>query len=540
LAQVIAICIAPQTRVATAMEGQAAQELLVFEGRQHEHQVWRLLGEVVRAAIPNIAALLLTLIPETMNMLSIGQVAVSEDAVAAIGLGNMVQNCFGLSIGIGLTGALDTLVSQATGAGQHELSIAYLQRSRVLVTLQLLWMVPLLWFSKEWLVVLRQHQEVSHLASQYNRAALLGLVGMLQFEANQVFLRNKGWLNGPTLVVAATTALHTLWCYIFIWYLRLGNEGAGWANTVTGCLQCLLSYGYLLWKAPAMGLPRWPLISLPAQAFHGWGHYMRIALPNTAVLCCDWWVSEVLTVIVGWLGPEAQAVHNSVFNIQALILLPIGLGMRFTAAFLVGSALGENKPQKAKHTVLLCVGLAGIYWAILALLIILFPNLVAALYFRAEALSSTRHLMERLLRIFAIAGTGQILQVVMAGALAGLGKQGIGAKVYLFSNWIVMLPLALLFGFGLGWGVEGVWYAILIGPTLSAFCLGLVLSRLGYVELAEAASGQHAVPGENQPEATTPGSATPATQRSLSSRQLVRSTSQGLSCMATMPGAKTL
>ncbi|CAE7270864.1 DTX23 [Symbiodinium natans] len=55
---------------------------------------------------------------------------------------------------MGLTSALDTFVSQANGAGQYSLCTQYLQRSRVISTVQLLWMIPLLWFTDSILVAI--------------------------------------------------------------------------------------------------------------------------------------------------------------------------------------------------------------------------------------------------------------------------------------------------------------------------------------------------------------------------------------------------
>lgn len=518
--------------------GERVQGSTALVGEPSE-RLGRLLCLICTSAVPNVVSFFLMLIPETVNMLSISHTE-SEAAVAAIGLGNMVQNCFGLSVGVGLTGALDTLVSQATGRGDRQLSTEYLQRGRIIVTLQLVWMVPLLCLSHHWLLMLQQPPEVSELAADYNRAAVIGLVGMFQFEANQVFMRNQGWPQGTTVVVAVTTVLHLVWCWLFIWHMRLGNTGAGWANTVTGWLQCAASYGYLLWAAPRMGLSRKSLVTLTASAFRGWQEYLRVALPNTLVLCSDWWVGEVLTVIVGWLGPEAQAAHNSVGNLQGLLLLPIGVGMRFTAAFLVGSALGEGRPQKARRLARICTCLAGAYWAAVGLLLFVFADIVARFYFPQEAHGGTRATMEVLIRTFAIAGVCQTLQIVMAGVLAGLGKQALGAKVYLFSNWLVMLPLTLIFGFVLGWGVQGVWCACVVGPAVSTVGLGAVLLRLSFEELAvEAAKHRHDGPrvrGEPEPQ--------PAASRSLSCTSsgsqgvmppLVRSSSQGLCYRQTTP-----
>ena len=48
-------------------------------------------------------------------------------------MGNMIQNMIGLSIVIGLNGALETLVSQAYGAGNLQLCGTYLNRGLMIV-----------------------------------------------------------------------------------------------------------------------------------------------------------------------------------------------------------------------------------------------------------------------------------------------------------------------------------------------------------------------------------------------------------------------
>ena len=74
------------------------------------------------------------------------------ELVAGSGIGNMWMNMTGLSIVIGLNGALETLTSQAFGAKNLDLCGVYLNRSRFVM---IMFFIPitLLWFQTERVLV---------------------------------------------------------------------------------------------------------------------------------------------------------------------------------------------------------------------------------------------------------------------------------------------------------------------------------------------------------------------------------------------------
>ncbi|CAE7868206.1 DTX36, partial [Symbiodinium microadriaticum] len=155
---------------------------------------WELLGEVFPLWLPMVFNNVMMLANEICNTICIGRTGNAAE-LAAVGLGNMMQNCCALSLGLGLTSALDTFVSQAHGAGQRSLCVQYLQRSRAVTATQLVWMIPLLWFSDSILLAVGQHADVARHAAAYNRAASLGLLGSFQFQGILSYLRNVGVLG---------------------------------------------------------------------------------------------------------------------------------------------------------------------------------------------------------------------------------------------------------------------------------------------------------------------------------------------------------
>lgn len=443
------------------------------------------LCEIMRLALPIIAGYVVTLVNELTNTVCVGH-AGDDVALAAVGLGNMMQNCVALSVGFGVGGALDTLVSQAYGAQQHQLCCHYFQRCRVLMTLQLVWMVPVLWFSETWLTAIHQDAAVSQLAGRYNRASVWGLFALFQFEAQRKFLQNRGKAVAPAVITAVTGALHVGWCVLFVVHLRLGNAGAGLANVVTWWTQFLLTSTYLARMAGSWGLRRRSLLWIEREGLRGWWPYIRLALPSTVQLCAEWWFWELCALVVGYLGPTVLAAHVSALNWVAMVFMPV-IGMSASAATLAGNALGANLPRKAKQVVGACVFLNGAMWAMTASCTVLLRKQIAAIYTGEPRVKSV---LEVLLCIFAVVGFFDSSQNVMGGALRGIGKQSLAACAYVVAFYGVMLPAACVAAFPLGFDVYGVWYSMGLGTGLVVVVFALALCRVDFRQLAAQSAAQ--------------------------------------------------
>ena len=71
--------------------------------------------DVTKLAIPAVFCTLFMFMQNIVNLILVSSIHQPE-LVAAIGLGNGFINMFGMSVVVGMNGALNTLVSQAAGA----------------------------------------------------------------------------------------------------------------------------------------------------------------------------------------------------------------------------------------------------------------------------------------------------------------------------------------------------------------------------------------------------------------------------------------
>ena len=76
---------------------------------------------ILKVAIPNILSNFVFYLQDMINIYFIAQLK-DPVIVAALGLGNMVNNCFGLSILRSVNATMEILVSQAVGAGLYNIA----------------------------------------------------------------------------------------------------------------------------------------------------------------------------------------------------------------------------------------------------------------------------------------------------------------------------------------------------------------------------------------------------------------------------------
>lgn len=97
----------------------------------------------MKTAIPASLGAFIGFSQETINLIFIGM---QHDAaqLAAIGLGNLFVTMIGYAVFYGLNGALESLVSQAKGAGDIRQCGVYLQRGRIVNMIVFLFVAAIL------------------------------------------------------------------------------------------------------------------------------------------------------------------------------------------------------------------------------------------------------------------------------------------------------------------------------------------------------------------------------------------------------------
>ena len=147
-------------------------------------------------AVPSILCSLVCMMQEMINLVMLGHLN-KPDLLAGVGIGNMFANMMGLSIVVGLNGALETLISQAYGAGDIKLCGVYLNRGRF-VLLAFFVPVSFILFQTETILVWSgQNPVVCKHAHDYVIAFLPGLILSGLNDSQRRFLNMIGKTTVP-------------------------------------------------------------------------------------------------------------------------------------------------------------------------------------------------------------------------------------------------------------------------------------------------------------------------------------------------------
>lgn len=199
----------------------------------------------------------------------------------------------------------------------------------------------------------------------------------------------------------------------------------------------------------------------------------RIGLPGGvdigAILLCQF----IFVRIINSLGDEAAAAHGLGIQIEALAYMP-GSAFQVAAATLAGQLLGAGQPARATRSVLLCLWVAGTIMCT-AGLIFYFGGHYLTSFFTGSTDSPTGQVTAELLRIAAVSQPSLAIVLVLNGALRGAGDTVWPLICSLIGFVLIRIPLGILFAYdgdlmtfgdwsihGMGFGVYGAWYAMII------------------------------------------------------------------------------
>lgn len=169
---------------------------------------------LARYASPLVVTYLLQYSFSFLTVIVAGKLGTSE--LAAASLASMTANVTGLAVYEGLATSLDTLTSQAFGAGKKHLVGLHVQR---MIVLDILVTIPIgiIWFCSPWfLAKLVPETEVAQLAGEFLRFYTIGAPGFAIFEALKRFTQAQGDFVGPMVTAMICAPLNVFWNWLLV------------------------------------------------------------------------------------------------------------------------------------------------------------------------------------------------------------------------------------------------------------------------------------------------------------------------------------
>lgn len=427
---------------------------------------------MLRLALPVVLAEIGWVGMGVVDTMMVGRIdAVS---IGAVSLGRVLFIVVGVT-GIGLLLGLDTLVSQAFGAGEADGGRGWLVQG---VILALLITGPLMlgmWVLGGLLTRWDIEAAVAGKAWTYLRIVSLCTLPLLLYTTFRRYLQAVNLVRPVMVALLTANAVNALanWILIFgHWGApALGTAGAAWASLAAMIYMALFLLGAVLLHDREQG---WPLRQVSFAV--DWVRIRRLVglgLPAATHLSLEIGVFGLATALAARLGATPLAAHQVAINIASVTYM-VPLGISSAAAVRVGQALGRGDPARASHAGWSALWLGGGFMAAAAVALVAAPHwFVRAFTPEPEVLA----LGASLLYVAALFQLFDGLQVVATGALRGAGDTRTPMLWNLVGYWGIALPIAYVLGFRTERGVVGIWLGLLAGLVVVGTILVVIWAR---------------------------------------------------------------
>lgn len=428
----------------------------------------------LRLAGPVVAGELAWMSMNLVDTLMVGRV--SAEALGAVSVGHVLFNAVLIS-GCGLLFGLDTIVSQAVGAGNQRVARnAYLQSLYLgallapILTILAAALVPLV-------ADIGVHPAVVPEAVPYMEALTWCVVPLLLYMSTRRYLQAQGIVTPIMIILVAANLVNvfTNWIFIFghLGSPAYGTAGAGWATFASLSFMAVSLVVYAVWRARRdRGDEPW----LTSWAWDGVAvrRLLRLGWPVSIQILLEIGVFGIATVLIATMDPVILAAHQVALNMAALTYM-VPLGVSAAAAVRVGHAVGGGNSHGARLAGWTALACGGVFMFAAGIVFICFPALILGAFTRDSAVVVAGL---PLLRIAAGFQLVDGLQVVATGALRGAGDTTTPMVANLIGHWAVGLPIGWLLAFRAGWDAQGIWTGLLVGLGVVATALLLRWGRI--------------------------------------------------------------
>ena len=435
----------------------------------------KLLRETISIAWPAVVESFFTAFVGLVDSYMVS--SLGSDAVAAIGLTTQPK-FMGLSMFFAINVSLSALVARRRGEDRKE------DANRILVSGVLFIIFAailigsvLVFFAGDVIRFCGSTSETHDLATSYFRIVMGGMIfNCIQMGVNSA-QRGAGNTKITMRTNLASNTVNIIFNYLLIGgkfgFPALGVEGAALATVLGTVVACVMSILSLFEKNCFVSIP----FIIKNKILPGFEAFKALVKVGYSVFF------EQLLMRVGFMataimaakiGTAAMAAHQVGMNIMGLSF-SFGDGLQATAVALIGRSLGERNEALAKEYGRTCRKLGLVISFFLACVYFFGGHAIMSAFFEEPEIVKIGVDITRIIIVVVIF---QVSQVIYMGCLRGAGDTGYTALASIISVTVIRTAFSYLFGYMLGFGINGVWMGIL-ADQISRFIFGSVRFKQG-------------------------------------------------------------
>ncbi|TMW59157.1 hypothetical protein Poli38472_007302 [Pythium oligandrum] len=451
---------------------------------------WRVeLSKQLKLMYPIMLTYLLEYAPGLVCIMLVGHLDSPDTKlyVDAATMSTMFTNISALSIGFGLSSALDTLCSQAYGAGRRKKIGIYLQSAFIVVGSCLLPIFLLNWHSGTFLRLAGQDPDVARYAGEFSQITVFGTPFLFVYEMCRKLLQAQNIVRPLVVIMIMGNCVNLISGYYLTYHTSMGFHGAALSRTL-GYMTLAVGLVPYFWytKSYEAWWPGWDLKA-------AWQHvriFLHLGIPGMLMMTMEWWAYEILAILAGWLpnGVVEVSAHAVLMTVASSMYM-IFLGMAVSGNILVGNALGANQPKKARLISRLTMTMVVSMSTLVALGVYIFRHDIPSwLINDQEAIQRASETLLVMVPYEIVDATNCVIQ----GIYRGTGRQHMAAKTNAIAFYVVGIPLGALLAFQFDVQVEGLWIGFGSGICTALSICAYVLYHASWQQMADEARARTA------------------------------------------------
>lgn len=389
-------------------------------------------------------------------------------AVAAAGVSNAVYFLVTV-LGIGIMMAVSALVSISKAQSDEKACAEYLKYTMVAAFIITVFITAILLVVANNFSIFHQKPEVETLAKEYLYIIIVGIFPFLAGFGLKNFTDGLSYTIPAMAITLTGVCLNAFLNWLFIYgnwgFEAYGLAGAGYATVLSRIFIFVAMLVYIFKAniiAPYRRLTKGISLSSPYLK-----EIFKIGIPSGLQYFFEIGAFAAANVMTGWIGTFQSAAHQIALNLAAIAYMA-STGISAAGGIRVGTAFGNKDKagmKRAGYTALLMVV------ALMAVTATVFFSMNTELPVWFNKHPDVMYYTSTLLVIAALFQFSDGVQAVGLGILRGTKDVTWPTVITLVAYWVVGLPLAYFFAFWRDMGIEGIWYGLTIGLTVSAVML---------------------------------------------------------------------
>ena len=336
-------------------------------------------------------------------------------------------------------------------------------------------------------LILKKSPGAYDAALQYLSWRLLGVTSMATTFAFKAFFDGIGKTHVHLVSAVVMNALNIILCFLLIFgnealgIAKMGIAGAGIAGFISTYVGLFIMVGYAL--HPAYRLPFRPFDFAKLDRALMWP-VLKLSIPSaiaTIVGMAGFYLFSLIAnrldvihpagVAAGACGAGEPVNGAATTVIVGVLKLTITACLAFgtSTATLVAQSIGERDPDKAERFGWVSVRLGVVIFGSVGILEAIFARPLLAFVTHSELVQQAALVP---LRLMGVCTPLLAVGMIVTQALFGAGNTRFVAIAEFVLHFTCLVPLAWLFGIGLGYDLNGVWaagvvYMILLSGIMS-------------------------------------------------------------------------